>query len=58
MLRAHVGESEDILQSIAAGSTFGRLIEPDEVAEAICFAARNPVINGAIIHANLGQIEN
>lgn len=58
MLRAHVGESQEILDSIAAGSAFGRLIEPTEIARTICFAADNPVINGAIIHANLGQIEN
>ena len=58
MLRAHVGDSQEILDSIAAGSTFGRLVEPTEIAKTICFAADNPVINGAIIHANLGQIEN
>ena len=58
MLRDHVGNSDEILQSIAAGSTFGRLIEPDEIARSIHFAAENPVLNGAVIHANLGQIEN
>lgn len=58
MLRAHVGESEEILESIASGSTFGRLITPAEIAETIFFTAGNPVINGAVIHANLGQIEN
>jgi 3-oxoacyl-[acyl-carrier protein] reductase len=58
MLRAHVGDSQEVLNSIAAGSTFGRLIEPEEIARTICFAADNPVINGAIIHANLGQLEN
>lgn len=58
MLRTHVGESDDILQSIAAMSGFGRLIEPDEIAETILFAANNPVINGAVIHANLGQVES
>ena len=58
MLRAHIGDSQKILDSIAAGSTFGRLIEPAEIAHTICFAADNSVINGAIIHANLGQIEN
>lgn len=58
MLRAHVGESQEVLDSIASGSTFGRLIEPEEVASAIEFATSNPVINGAVIHANLGQIEN
>ena len=58
MLRDHVGNSDEVLQSIAAGSTFGRLIEPDEIARSIHFAAENPVLNGAVIHANLGQIEN
>ena len=58
MLRAHIGDSQKILDSIAAGSTFGRLIEPAEIAQTICFAVDNSVINGAIIHANLGQIEN
>ena len=57
MLRAHVGESQDILDSIAAGSTQGRLIAPEEIAETICFATTHPVLNGAVIHANLGQIE-
>ncbi len=57
MLRAHVGDSQEILEGIAAGSAFGRLIEPTEIAGTIFFAANNPVINGAVIHANLGQIE-
>ena len=58
MLRAHVGEDPDILASIAGGSTFGRLIEPEEIARSIHFAANNPVLNGAVVHANLGQIEH
>lgn len=58
MLRAHVGESQEVLDSIASGSTFGRLIEPDEIAETIVFAAGNAVLNGAVIHANLGQLES
>lgn len=58
MLRTHVGEDQGILDSIAAGSTFGRLVQPTEVAETIKFAATHAVINGTIIHANLGQIES
>jgi 3-oxoacyl-[acyl-carrier protein] reductase len=58
MLRAHVGESQDILDSIAALSSFNRLIEPDEIADTIYFASQNPVLNGSVIHANLGQIES
>jgi len=58
MLRAHVGQDQGILDSLAGGVTFGRLIEPDEIARTIHFCALNPVINGAVIHANLGQIES
>lgn len=58
MLRDHVGKDQEVLSSIAAMSTFGRLVSPVEVATTIKFAAENPVINGAVIHANLGQIEN
>lgn len=57
MLRAHVGGDAEVLRAIAAGVTFGRLIEPREIAAAILFCIDNPVINGAVIHANLGQIE-
>jgi hypothetical protein len=57
MLRAHVGDSEEILHAIAAGVTQKRLIQPDEIARTVWFCAENPVINGAVIHANLGQIQ-
>ena len=58
MLRAHVGESEEVLSAIAEGVTFKRLADPEEIASALYFCTANPVINGAIIHANLGQIES
>ncbi len=58
MLREHVGNSQEILDNISEHSTFGRLVTPDEIAETVFFAAENPVINGAVIHANLGQIES
>jgi len=57
MLRAHVGEDSQVIQSISELSTFGRLVTPEEIATTIMFAAENPVINGAVIHANLGQLE-
>ena len=57
MLRDHVGGDADILDAIASGVTFGRLIEPHEIAATIAFCIDNAVINGAVIHANLGQIE-
>ena len=57
MLRAHVGDASEVLEALAGNVTFGRLIEPAEVARTIHFCAHNAVINGAVIHANLGQVE-
>ena len=58
MLREHVGNSEEVLQEISQLVTFGRLIEPNEIAKTLLFCAQNPVINGSVLHANLGQIES
>jgi NAD(P)-dependent dehydrogenase (short-subunit alcohol dehydrogenase family) len=55
MLREHV--PEDALSSVAAMSAYSRLVNPDEIADTLHWAATNPVINGSVIHANLGQIE-
>lgn len=57
MLRSHVGGDAAVLGAIAAGSAFGRLVDPREIAELLWFAATHPVVNGAVIHASLGQIE-
>ena len=57
MMRSRVADNPAALESIKGASTFGRLITPQEIADAIYFAAHNPVLNGAVIHANLGQIE-
>ena len=57
MLREHVGGDAGVLEAIARGVTFGRLVEPEEIARTLWFCAANPVINGAVIHANLGQVE-
>lgn len=58
MLREHVGEDTEILKSIASLSTFNRLVSPGEIASSIQFAASNPVMNGAVMHTNLGQVES
>ena len=34
-----------------------RLVQPSEIAKTLWFCSENPVINGSLIHANLGQIE-
>lgn len=57
MLRSHIGSDPETEQAVASMSAFGRLIEPQEIADTICWAAEHPVINGAVIHANLGQVE-
>ena len=57
MLRTHLGDDPDALASVAGLNSFGRLIEPEEIADLIVWAHHNPVINGGIMHANLGQRE-
>ena len=55
MLRAHVpAEAMDAVRGLSA---YGRLIEPSEIADTLLWAAQSPVINGAVLHANLGQVE-
>lgn len=58
MLRTHLGRDPDIEAGIAAMNSFNRLIQPEEIAELIRWAHHNPVINGAVLHANLGQKES
>ena len=55
MLRTHV--PADAMGVISGMSAFGRLIEPREIAETLWWSAHNPVINGAVLHATLGQVE-
>ena len=56
MLRTHV--PDEAMDGVRSMSAFGRLIEPAEIAETIVWSASQPVINGAVIHANLGQVES
>lgn len=58
MLRQHIGEDQDKLNQIRSISSAKRLIDPHEIATLVFYCANNPVINGSVIHANLGQIEN
>jgi NAD(P)-dependent dehydrogenase (short-subunit alcohol dehydrogenase family) len=46
-----------LLARLGALSTFGRLIEPAEIADFIATVASSPVVNGSVLHANLGQVE-
>jgi NAD(P)-dependent dehydrogenase (short-subunit alcohol dehydrogenase family) len=58
MLRTHLGNDDATLQAIGGSNSFGRLVTPEEIAELIHWAHANPVINGAVLHANLGQRES
>ena len=56
MLREHV--PSDALADVAAMSAYdARLVRSEEIAATLLWAAGNPVINGSVVHANLGQIE-
>lgn len=57
MLRQHIPD-EAVLQSIGANNGFGRLAQPEEIAQLVLWAHQNPVINGSMLHANLGQAES
>lgn len=58
MLRTHLQQDPAILQAVADLNSFNRLVEPREIAELIVWSHHNPVINGAVLHANLGQKES
>ncbi len=58
MLHEHLQHDAAILEAVKQRSAARRFVQPEEIAQTIYFAATNPVINGAMIHANLGQIEN
>jgi 3-oxoacyl-[acyl-carrier protein] reductase len=55
MLREHL--PADVLDDISTMSAYNRLVTPDEIADTLWWAANSPVINGSVIHANLGQLE-
>jgi NAD(P)-dependent dehydrogenase (short-subunit alcohol dehydrogenase family) len=56
MLRRHV--PDEAMEGVRGMSAYNRLIDPDEIAETLYWVANNPVINGAVLHANLGQKES
>ena len=58
MLRTHIGTDPEAEQAIGSMNSFNRLIDPVEIAELLYWAHGHPVINGAALHANLGQKES
>lgn len=57
ILREHLGGDAAARASVAARTTFGRIITPEEIADFLYTCANTPVLNGAVLHANLGQVE-
>lgn len=58
MLKQHLGGDTELMVEIGSQNGFGRLIKPEEIASVITWAHESPVVNGSVIHANLGQIEH
>lgn len=58
MLQHHLNNDPAMYEFAVKKVGAERLIEPKEIADLIYFSALNPVINGSVIHANLGQVEN
>ena len=58
MMRSHVSKAPAVLEAIKNMNAAKRLVQPSEIAETIFFSATHPVLNGAVVHANLGQIEH
>jgi NAD(P)-dependent dehydrogenase (short-subunit alcohol dehydrogenase family) len=58
MLRSHLSNDRAVLAEMASLNSFNRLIEPGEIAGLILWAHENPVINGSVLHAHLGQKES
>lgn len=57
MLRPALDADPAFAEAVRSMVSFGRLLAPDEVADIVAFAVRTPALNGAVVHANLGQRE-
>ena len=58
MLRTHLGDNTEVINTIGAMNSFERLVRPEEIANGILFCHDNPAINGSVFHLNLGQKES
>ncbi|MCD6046361.1 MAG: putative dehydrogenase like protein [Gammaproteobacteria bacterium] len=57
MLRQYIGDDRAKRATLEKRNIGQRLIHPTEIASVAWFCANNPVINGTVIHANLGQTQ-
>ncbi len=58
MLRNRIDHNPQLLDLLKDKVTAHRLIKPEEIAELTWFTANHAVINGAVLHAHLGQLES
>ncbi len=58
MLRERCQHDEKLLEILKKISLAERFVEPEEIADILWFAANHPVLNGSVIHGNLGQRES
>ncbi len=56
MLQKRFKEISGLFEKLSVLTSEQRLIQPHEIADVIWFSATHPVINGAMLHANLGEI--
>ena len=54
MLVEYVQGNQDALKVMASTLSENRLITSEEIAKTLFFCANNSVVNGSVIHANLG----
>ena len=54
MLVEYVQGNQDALKIMASTLSENRLITSEEIATTLLFCANNSVINGSVVHANLG----
>ena len=54
MLQEYVQGNAEALEMMAGTLSENRLISPEEIASTLLFCSQNSVINGSVIHANLG----
>lgn len=58
MLRERCQHDEKLLEILKKISLAERFVEPAEIADILWFAANHPVLNGSVLHGNLGQRES
>ncbi|MCX4240472.1 SDR family NAD(P)-dependent oxidoreductase [Paraliomyxa miuraensis] len=57
MLRPVLDANPGLEAALTANVAFGRLIRPEEIADLVAYCIDQPMLNGAVLHANLGQRE-